>query len=458
MFVVTLPMFLKPAAGEEHEPPHWSVSTTTIVLGSAAVGAAFTSDWFVDALTPAIHTLHMSEVFAGLVIVAIAGNAVENVVGVQLAARNKPDFAISVIISSSLQVALALTPALVFISLAFSTHLTLVFPPLLAFVLLISAVLGALVVNDGESTWQEGVILVGFYFRDRGQLLVGRLRSDCTRSTVAPVRRTRSAGASSSCRPRRPALTRIVSQASAEESTVVGSRRRWPSGLMPPDDVARGAFGSRLVGERRALADGAEIELPVGRKHEGAERAVGVDDERLEQAAGGQAECSRDRDRVVTVAHLDSLVLVQAVDDARALRRLDGRRHSPSSSARSASANSRHASSVSAARNSAPSRARGRSRRRMTSASMPRRSCVEPLIVVEIGGERLHGAIVDAQLAVRVAPGREQQQRAPSRCAQLLDIERHPLAGQVREHRQRVAELAGVDAWSRSSTESIGLR
>jgi Ca2+:H+ antiporter len=163
VFVVTLPIFLKPAAGEEHEPPHWSVSTTTIVLGAAAVGAAFTSDWFVDALTPAIHTLHMSEVFAGLVIVAIAGNAVENVVGVQLAARNKPDFAISVIISSSLQVALALTPALIFISLVFSTHLTLVFPPMLALVLLISAILGALIVNDGESTWQEGVILVGFY-------------------------------------------------------------------------------------------------------------------------------------------------------------------------------------------------------------------------------------------------------------------------------------------------------
>ena len=163
VFVVTLPMFLRPAEGEEHEPPHWRARLTTVVLACAAVGAAFTSDWFVQALTPAIHTLHMSETFAGLVIVAIAGNAVENVVGVQLAARNKPDFAISVIISSSLQVALALTPALVFISLAFSTHLTLVFQPILALVLLISAILGALVVNDGESTWQEGVILVGFY-------------------------------------------------------------------------------------------------------------------------------------------------------------------------------------------------------------------------------------------------------------------------------------------------------
>ena len=81
----------------------------------------------------------------------------------QLAARNKADFAISVIVNSSLQIALALTPVLVFVSLFFTPHLTLVFPPLLALVLVISAILGAFVVNDGESTWQEGVVLIGFY-------------------------------------------------------------------------------------------------------------------------------------------------------------------------------------------------------------------------------------------------------------------------------------------------------
>jgi Ca2+:H+ antiporter len=163
VFVLTLPSFLRSADGEEHEPARWTPVTTGLVLAAAGTAAAFTSDWFVGALTPAIHTLHMSEDFAGLVIVAIAGNAVENVVGVQLAARNRPDFAISVIVNSSLQVALALTPVLIFVSLLFSTHLTLVFPTLLALVLVISAVLGALVVNDGESTWQEGVVLVGFY-------------------------------------------------------------------------------------------------------------------------------------------------------------------------------------------------------------------------------------------------------------------------------------------------------
>jgi Ca2+:H+ antiporter len=163
LFVLTLPSFLRAGAGEEHVPARWSVPVTVAVLASSGIAAALTSDWFVTALTPAIHSLHMSEEFAGLVIVAIAGNAVENVVGVQLAARNRPDFAIGVIMNSSLQIAFALTPVLVIVSLLFATHLTLVFPTLLALVLLISAILGALVVNDGESNWEEGAVLVGFY-------------------------------------------------------------------------------------------------------------------------------------------------------------------------------------------------------------------------------------------------------------------------------------------------------
>ena len=163
LFVLTLPGFLSGGADEEHEPPRWTLWTTVAVLGTAGLGAAFVSDWFVAALRPATHALGMSETFAGLVVVAIAGNAVENVVGVQLAAANKPDFAISVIINSALQVALVLTPVIVFASLFFATNLTLVFSPLLAISLLLSAGLGALVVYDGESTWEEGAILVGLY-------------------------------------------------------------------------------------------------------------------------------------------------------------------------------------------------------------------------------------------------------------------------------------------------------
>jgi Ca2+:H+ antiporter len=163
LFFVSLPGFL--AGGEEAapEPARWTLATTVLVLGGAGVGAGLVSDWFVDALKPATEAMGMSEAFAGLVVVAIAGNAVENVVGVQLAARNRPDFAISVIVNSALQVALLLTPVLVFASLFLATELTLVFPTLLAIALLLGAGVCALVVYDGESTWEEGAILIGLY-------------------------------------------------------------------------------------------------------------------------------------------------------------------------------------------------------------------------------------------------------------------------------------------------------
>jgi Ca2+:H+ antiporter len=165
IFLLTLPGFLRGGAepeGQRHVP-RWSLALTVVVLGMAGAAAAFVSDWFVTALKPATETLGLSEAFAGLVVVAIAGNAVENVVGVQLAGRNRPDFAISVIVNSALQVALLLTPVLVFVSLAFATTLTLVFPTLLAISLLLAGGICALVVYDGESTWEEGAILVGLY-------------------------------------------------------------------------------------------------------------------------------------------------------------------------------------------------------------------------------------------------------------------------------------------------------
>jgi Ca2+:H+ antiporter len=163
LFFLTLPYFLKGGEGSAVEPARWTLATTVVVLASAGVAAAFVSDWFVSALRPATETLGMSEAFAGLVVVAIAGNAVENVVGVQLALRNRADFAVSVIVNSSLQIALFLTPVLVFASLFFATTLTLAFPTLLAVALLLAASIAALVVYDGESTWEEGSILIGLY-------------------------------------------------------------------------------------------------------------------------------------------------------------------------------------------------------------------------------------------------------------------------------------------------------
>jgi Ca2+:H+ antiporter len=142
----------------------WSLRLALGVLLAAGVGAALVSDWFVEALRPAMATLGLSEEFVGLVIVAIAGNAVENVVGIQMALRNKPDLAISLILNSSVQVAIALTPALVLISVVMGgSALTLVLSPLLLAAVTLAALLTAFIVFDGETTWLEGLALLGFY-------------------------------------------------------------------------------------------------------------------------------------------------------------------------------------------------------------------------------------------------------------------------------------------------------
>ena len=170
VFAASIPFAIGRGAGSE--PPAsnvtperaWPPALAIGTLLAAAVGAAFVSDWFVEALEPAMSSLGMSESFAGLVVVAIAGNAVENVVGIQAMLADKADLAISVILNSSLQVALALAPALVLVSLLMGgATLTLVVSPLLVTALALTALLAALVVVDGESTWLEGVALVGLY-------------------------------------------------------------------------------------------------------------------------------------------------------------------------------------------------------------------------------------------------------------------------------------------------------
>jgi Ca2+:H+ antiporter len=170
LFGASIPFSIRggPGAGSiervVEEGAAWPIQLGVGVLIAAAVGSALVSDWFVDALRPALASLGISEAFAGLVIVAIAGNAVENVAGVQQALRNNVDLAISLILNSSLQVALALIPALVLISVVLGGPvLTLVASPLLIGALGLTVILGAFIVFDGESTWLEGLALIALY-------------------------------------------------------------------------------------------------------------------------------------------------------------------------------------------------------------------------------------------------------------------------------------------------------
>lgn len=170
VFVLSIPAAMasgRPEAAAEPVGPagaQWPLRRVVVALALAGLAAAFVSDWFVAALRPALGALHMSSAFAGFVVVAVAGNAVENVVGVQLAARNRADYAVSVVLQSPVQIALALVPLLVLVSPALGGgDLTLVLPTRLVVVLALSALVTALVIFDGESTWLEGACLIGLY-------------------------------------------------------------------------------------------------------------------------------------------------------------------------------------------------------------------------------------------------------------------------------------------------------
>ena len=150
-------------AGVDETQPRLSMTFAIVLRALAGVGSAFVSDWFIHALDPAVESLGISKAFAGLVIVAIAGNAVENVTGIFLAAKGKSDLAISVVKNSVAQIAAFLFPALVLTSFLFDTHLTFNLAPVYIGALFLTAIAVWQITGDGEAQPFEGIALIAIY-------------------------------------------------------------------------------------------------------------------------------------------------------------------------------------------------------------------------------------------------------------------------------------------------------
>jgi Ca2+:H+ antiporter len=148
---------------EERSAPRLSLALALALLGIAGTASGFVSDWFINGLAPAIGTLHLSQAFAGLVIVAIAGNAVENTAGLVLAWKGRSDLAISVVKNSVAQIAAFLFPLLVLVSFALATTLTFALAPVYIGALALTALALAQVTGDGEAAAFEGWALVALY-------------------------------------------------------------------------------------------------------------------------------------------------------------------------------------------------------------------------------------------------------------------------------------------------------
>lgn len=158
-------------AGEEHDTPDahdmgeepWGYRRSLVVLTAVAILIGVMSEILVGAIEPAAHRLGLTQVFVGVILVALVGNAAEHSTAVMMAMKNKMDLALGIAVGSSMQIALLVAPVLVFASYLFGTPLDLIFTPFEVASVAMSVLILGFVSMDGESHWMEGVMLVGVY-------------------------------------------------------------------------------------------------------------------------------------------------------------------------------------------------------------------------------------------------------------------------------------------------------
>jgi Ca2+:H+ antiporter len=157
-------------AGQSHAEAHDATARpeapwrAVVMLVGATVLVAWMSELLVGAVEEAAHVLGLTEVFVGVIVVAIIGNAAEHSTAVLVALKNKMDLAMNIAIGSSIQIALFVAPVLVFVSYLFEGGpMNLVFTPFEVLAVLMAVAAAKMVAEDGESNWLEGVLLLAVY-------------------------------------------------------------------------------------------------------------------------------------------------------------------------------------------------------------------------------------------------------------------------------------------------------
>jgi len=143
--------------------PKWPIRRAIILLLVASALMAIVAEGLVDAVREAGHSWGMNEVFLGFVVLAIVGNAAEHSTAVTLAVRNQMDTSLNIAMQSSVQIALFVTPVLVFLSYPLGHPLDLLFTPFELLAGGLSVAIFGYLVMDGETNWYEGVQLLAVY-------------------------------------------------------------------------------------------------------------------------------------------------------------------------------------------------------------------------------------------------------------------------------------------------------
>lgn len=143
--------------------PNWSIRKSVLVLLIATLAVAWMSEILVGSIEPIVAGFGWTELFIGVIFVAIIGNAAEHTSAITMAVKDKMDLAAQISIGSATQIVMFVMPALVLVSLLFQTQMSIVFNTFELVVIVLSVMIANLVVGDGETNWFEGLQLVIAY-------------------------------------------------------------------------------------------------------------------------------------------------------------------------------------------------------------------------------------------------------------------------------------------------------
>lgn len=146
-----------------HHVPQLGKATSIGVLAVATLMIVAASEILVSQLEFVTKSLGWTELFVGLVIVAIVGNAAEHSTAILVARKDQMDLALNIAVGSSTQVALFVAPLLVMVSQFMPTHMSLIFHPLEIAAVIFSVGVVIVIGQDGETNWFEGLQLLSVY-------------------------------------------------------------------------------------------------------------------------------------------------------------------------------------------------------------------------------------------------------------------------------------------------------
>ena len=153
----------RPDEAEAQSETGWSRNKALGILAAVTIALAIMSEILTGALEPASESLHLTPLFAGVFLLALVGNAAELFNAIRFARKDQMDLCIGITVGASTQVGLVVAPVLVFLGVIMGQNMDLIFSPLELIAIVMAIYLTRNLTYDGESSWLEGLMLIGVY-------------------------------------------------------------------------------------------------------------------------------------------------------------------------------------------------------------------------------------------------------------------------------------------------------